>query len=165
MYLYVLGVVSKVIIGENKMFVGKGLCTRVKLKWIFLTSHSTFWKDSNQGCLGLVVKIEVLWTIGHKFESPLPFFVLCTAFVAHMDQKNILERFKLDMKIYLEAFPRLVKTLISIKKRVRCELLKISERSWCACDYTVWPVTQKIRWKNINWNKLQAGRLDKKIHI
>ena len=43
----------------------------------------------NQRCLGLVVKIEVLWMIGHRFESPLPFFVLCTAFVAHMDQKKM----------------------------------------------------------------------------
>ena len=41
-----------------------------------------------QGCLGLVVKIEVLYTIGHRFEFPLPFFVLCTAFMAPMDQKT-----------------------------------------------------------------------------
>lgn len=28
--------------------------------------------------------IEVMWTISHRFESLLPFFKLCTAFVAHM---------------------------------------------------------------------------------
>lgn len=39
----------------------------------------------NQGCLDLLVKIEVLV---HRFESP-PFFVLCTGFMAQMDQINI----------------------------------------------------------------------------
>ena len=43
-----------------------------------------------------MVKIEVMWKIGHIFEFPIPLFILYTAFVAHMDKKKTNSDFEFE---------------------------------------------------------------------